>query len=127
MGKQINLYVRQIDIDRITKYLKAQNFVFLKDEILITPQPIYLETLFTISERARFVTFPNNKLNYRTLEKEGTQKYRLSAVGTEALLFSLMGKMESFYHIRFYCEPYHFESNPETITDFNNAIMHFWG
>ena len=58
MGKQINFYVKLPDIEKAEKYLKDRDFVFIQDPILNRPEIVSCERLFSLENKARYISLP---------------------------------------------------------------------
>ncbi len=111
MSRQVNLYLTQDDIEKIQKYLRDRNFIFLGDEILEVPKPIYANYLFQYPQMADYVCFSNVELDYRQFFLKGMLKFRIRGMSAELIDFSFLGEKEGIYRVRFYYCPYYFENH----------------
>ncbi len=102
MGKQINLYIAQKDIEKIQKYLRERNFVLLKDQLSLRPEPLYAQNLLTIWESTGYVTFKTAHIAYQSFEQEGQQKFRIDSLKSEIMTCTFFDKKKEIYRMRFY-------------------------
>ncbi len=110
-SRQVNLYLTQEDIGKIQTYLATRNFLFVEDEILSVPQPIYLDYLFNFPYWARYLAFPDSAFMYRSFQSENEQKFRIDALKTIAVEMNVFGSKDDIFRVRFYYCPYYFENH----------------
>ena len=112
MGKQINLYLRQIDIEKVQKYLQAHRFLFFADKIMPEPNLVTVPALITNGkEWARFLAFENTNFDYLTFEKEAVVQFRPTDNKAETMTFSYYDSKDDIFRVRFYYCPYYFENH----------------
>jgi hypothetical protein len=110
-SRQVNLYLTQEDIRKIQTYLATRKFLFVEDEILSAPQPIYLDYLFNFPHYARYLAFRDSDFMYRSFHVENQQKFRINALNTMAVEMNILGNKDDIFRVRFYYCPYYFENH----------------
>lgn len=110
IGKCVNLYIRQEDIDKITADLRERGFLFVADEITEKPEPVYTPIIFTAEGWwAHYVVLPDTHLDYHSWEENGKMKYRVSGADMEAIEPRIGGYLEEdelFFFSFYYCPTY---------------------
>jgi len=119
MSKQVNLYLKKNDFEKIQKYLLEKKFVFIKDEITKEPTPVFCEKLFDETAWANLITFSDARLDYLQWEKENQSYFRLWGTATQALQFSFLDEKNAAYKVSFYYE------NTQNI-DLEQAVKRFF-
>ncbi len=129
MGKQINLYLSQADLEKVQKYLLSRRFILFADKILANPMLVMAHTLITNNtEWARFVAFEDTQFDYLTFKKEGKTQYRPTDRKAETMTFSYYDCRENIYRVRFYYCPYYFENHEKKFKnpDFGLHVERFF-
>jgi len=110
-SRQVNLYLTQKDIEKIQKYLATRHFLFVEDEILTEPRPLYANYLFNFPSWVRYLAFSDTDFIYRSFRIEDQQKFRIDALKTIAAELNFFGIHDDIFRVRFYYCPYYFENH----------------
>jgi len=112
MGKQINLYLRKIDLEKVQKYLISHHFTFFADKITANPALLVVPALITNDKQwARFLALENTSFEYLIFEKEGIVQFRPTDKKADTMTFSYYDNKDELFRVRFYYCPYYFENH----------------